>query len=269
MFDFSDAADRLALSQTALIGSLALACVWETIAPARPSSRQALWRWFNNLLLAVLNHAVLLLAIPVAYASLVSALDWQHVGLLQRANVHPAVAVIVLMLAIEAVGYFMHRIYHEVPLLWRLHAVHHSDTELDFSTAYRHHVLEVLLTALATLPVLMVLGPDVSVLVAYQLLSALVVALSHANISFGPVLNRVLAWVIVTPDFHRVHHSSDVRFTNSHYCTVTPIFDHLLGTAHAPQEVPQPEAEMGLEYFREPRYLRLDRLLLLPFTWKA
>ena len=251
--------------QAALLGSLVLACLWETMAPARQPSPHALWRWLNNFALAILNHTVMLLALPVIYATLVQAMGWQQQGLLQRWDIHPAAAFCILFLALEAVNYLMHRLNHAVPLLWRLHAVHHSDTELDFSTAHRHHTGEALLGSLVNLPVLLLLGPDIRLLLAYQVLAVLVVALAHANISFGARANWLLRWVIVTPDFHRVHHSSDVRFTNSHFGTVSPLFDLLLGTAHTPQQVPALDAELGLEYFREPRSQRLDQLLLLPW----
>jgi sterol desaturase/sphingolipid hydroxylase (fatty acid hydroxylase superfamily) len=268
MPDFSTAADRLTFYQTALLGSLVLACLWETVVPARVSSPHALWRWLNNLALALLNHTVLLLAIPVVYVTLVQALGWQQQGLLQRWDFHPVVAFGVLFLALEAMNYLMHRLYHAVPLLWRLHAVHHSDTELDFSTAHRHHTGEALLSAVVSVPVLLLLGPDIRVLLVYQVLAVLVVALSHANIRFGTHTSQWLRWVIVTPEFHRVHHSSDVRYTDSHYGTVSPLFDLMLGTAHAPDKVPAQDAEMGLEYFREPRYMRLDRLLAMPLVWR-
>ena len=273
MFDFLNAADRAALYQAALIGSLLLACLWETIAPARAVSRQLLWRWCNNLLLAVFNHAVLLLVVPLAYAALVQwlapALGWQpQAGLLPRLHMHTAADVVVVLLAIEVVGYGMHRLYHAVQLLWRMHAVHHSDTELDFSTAHRHHILESLLTALVTLPVLLVLQPSMVVLLVSQIITVVVVALSHANVTLGERLSRWLGWLVVTPDFHRLHHSSNVRFTNSHYGTVSPVFDYLLGTAHARKDYPPPDAELGLEYFRAPTMQRLDRLLLLPLVWR-
>ena len=257
----------LALYQSALIGAMVLACLWETIAPLRTPSRHLAWRWLNNLGLAVLNYGVVLMVMPVVYATLVKTFDWQQRGLLQRWDVHPAVSFGVLFIALEALNYLMHRLYHAVPLLWRLHAVHHSDTELDFSTAHRHHTGEALLSAVVSVPVLLLLGPDIRLLLAYQVLAVLVVALSHANISFGARNSRLLRWVDVTPDFHRVHHSSDVRYTDSHYGTVSPLFDLLLGTAHAPDKVPTQDAELGLEYFREPRYARLDRLLAMPVVW--
>lgn len=226
------------------------------------------WRWLNNLALAGLNYAVALALLPVVYATLVRPLGWQQYGMLPRWNLHPVAAFGVLFFALEAINYLMHRLYHAVPLLWRLHAVHHSDTELDFSTAHRHHTGEVLLSAVVSLPVLLLLGPDIQVLLAYQVVAVLVAALSHANICFGERINHWLRWVIVTPEFHRVHHSSDVRFTDSHYGTVSPLFDLLLATAHAPNKAPAQEAELGLEYFREPRYMRLDRLLAMPLLWR-
>ena len=124
------------------------------------------------------------------------------------------------------------------------------------------------LAARQRLPVVVLLGPDIRVLLAYQVVAVLVVALSHANVSFGPRINQLLKWVVVTPDFHRVHHSAEQRYTNSHYGTVSPVFDHLLGTALPLSEAPGQQAALGLEYFREPQHVRIDRMLAVPFTWR-
>ena len=265
MPDISNVADRLALFQIALIGTLVLACLWESFAPARQPTPHAPWRWLNNFVLAVFNHGVLLMALPVAYATLAPMLGWQGGGVLQRWDVHPVLAFGVLFLGLEFIAYVSHRLFHAVPVLWRLHAVHHCDTELDFSTAYRHHTLEVLLTALVTLPFVLLLGPDIRVLVAYQVLASVVVVVSHTNVSLGAGPNKVLKWLVVTPDYHRVHHSAERRYTNSNYGTVSPVFDHVFGTATPLAQVPGQDMALGLEYFREPRFTRLDRLLVIPF----
>ena len=259
--------NSLAIYQVSLIGSVVLACLLESFTPARAPSRAPGWRWLNNLALAVLNHAVLLLVMPLLYLGVVAILGLQGTGLLRRFDVSPFFAFVIFFLCLEFVGYWIHRAFHAFAPLWRLHAVHHSDTELDFSTAHRHHTLEVILTALATLPFVLLLGPDVRVLVAYQVVSSLVVALSHANVSLGVRPNKTLKWLVVTPDFHRVHHSAEQRFTNSHYGTLSPVFDHMFGTATPLAQVPGQDMVLGLEYFREPRLGRLDRLLVSPFRW--
>lgn len=257
--------DPTALYQAAFTGGLVLACLLETFAPARKASAgPSPWRWFNNLALTAINYVLLVAVTPLVYLWLLRGVDVREIGLFHRVGLHPAAAFVVLLLAVELVGYWIHRASHRWSWLWRLHAVHHSDTELDFSTAHRHHPLEALISVAPGLAIVALLGPELEVLLAVNMTVAVLNALSHANMSWGAGMNRALNWVLVTPDFHRVHHSAEQRRTNSHYGTTLPLFDHLFGTASPLSDAPPQSAPLGLEYLREPGDSRLDRLLLQP-----
>ena len=160
----------------------------------------------------------------------------------------------------------MHRAFHKVPALWRIHQVHHADTEVDFSTTYRHHPFEVLIMQAATVPVIVVLAPPVTAVLAQELIRTVINVVAHGNIHVPERVNRVLLWFMVTPDFHRLHHSSDRRFTDSNYGATLPWFDYLFKTASHKPFAEQATMQLGLEYARAPEDSRVDRLLLMPFA---
>jgi sterol desaturase/sphingolipid hydroxylase (fatty acid hydroxylase superfamily) len=175
------------------------------------------------------------------------------------------VSVIVLDLAI----YLQHVLFHAVPALWRLHRMHHADLEFDVTTGLRFHPIEILLSMMIKLAVVAALGtPAVAVLIFEVLLNATSM-FSHSNVRIPLGLDRVLRWFVVTPDMHRVHHSILSRETNSNFGFNVPWWDRLFGTYR-----PQPAAghetmTIGIEQFRDPRELGLDRMLLQPFRGDA
>ena len=251
-----------------LVASLALVLALESIKPLRPVAPNAFWRWLNNLLLAALSMAVALLT-PVLFWALAGLLSVQRgadVGLLHALDAPVWLAWVITFVVLDALSYAIHRLSHAVPWLWRLHAVHHSDTEMDATTTHRHHPLESAVATLITLPVLLLLGAPPMAVLASALVTLAVTTFAHANLSLGERPTRWLGWLLVTPDFHRNHHRSVQRWTDSNYGMVLPWFDRLLGTATAiePGER-QRDMSLGLEHFRAPNDQRLDRLLAIPF----
>lgn len=172
-------------------------------------------------------------------------------------------------LVMEGMAYALHRASHVVPWLWRLHAVHHSDVELDATTTHRHHPLENLIGALLTLPVLIALAPPPLAVLAYSLLALAVATLSHGNLRLPAWLDRGLRWLLVTPAYHRVHHSAHRPQTDSNYATLLPLFDHLFRSA-SPVPVDGGRAlTMGLERGRDAHSQSLAALLRAPFSASA
>ena len=167
---------------------------------------------------------------------------------------------------IDGLAYALHRLSHAVPWLWRLHAVHHSDVELDATTTHRHHPAESLVLALFSLPVLIALAPPVWAVLAYSVTALAVGTLSHGNLRLATGLERALRWAVVTQAYHRVHHSAHQPQTDSNYATVLPLFDHLLGSASAVPDDGGRLLTMGLERGREDTRQSLGALLRAPFV---
>lgn len=254
---------------SALIGALLIGVIWEALAPRRPETQGLLFRWTNNLTLTVLNHVV----VYWMGAALTILTAWwaesRELGLLQHLEIGLAGAFVVTLLVMELLAYVLHQVAHRVPLLWRLHAMHHSDAEVDFTTTYRHHPLENVVMLTLGAPLILLLGAPGAAMVLYQALRVSVNVLSHSNIRVPEGIERWLRYLIVTPDFHHLHHSSDRRFTDSNYSAAVPWFDYLFGTA---TRKPYPEystMELGLERFRAPLDSRVDQVLLMPFRgWR-
>ena len=171
------------------------------------------------------------------------------------------VGVVLLDLAI----YLQHVLFHAVPALWRLHRMHHADLEFDVTTGVRFHPIEILLSMGIKLGVVAALGaPAVAVLVFEVLLNATSM-FNHGNVRMPARLDRVLRWIVVTPDMHRVHHSIAARETNSNFGFNLPWWDRLFGTYRAQPAAGHEAMTIGIEQFRDPREQRLDRMLTQPF----
>lgn len=248
-----------------LIGTLCAALIWEMFWPRRPEAPELGKRWANNFGIAVVDQ----LAVQVTYAAGLVGLAWfvenAGYGLLNDTTLPWLVVFLIAVFVLDFIGYLLHIAMHKVPWLWRCHRIHHSDTSLDFSSSYRHHPIEVMLTSLAAVPVLALLGPPASAMAVYQAIRVVLVIWGHANIYIPEPVDRFLRLFLITPDFHRLHHCSEQRFTDSNYGAISPWFDYLFKTASFRPFDEQRTMEMGLESFREPADSRVDRLLLMPF----
>ena len=268
MFDSLNQAPEQALL-AGLIGGLVILMALEMLAPRRPEPPGLAYRWTQNLSLSALNYLLVRWAGLGLALGLAAWADGTGLGLLKRWGVGPWVSFAVLLLATELTGYLLHRAYHRLPLLWRIHAVHHCDTVVDVTTAQRHHPIEALLWVPVDAGLVLLLGPSLEVLLLHALLRQGVSQFSHANLYLPPALETALRRLLVTPDFHRLHHCSERRFTDSNYSTLVPWFDYLFGTVSRRPFSEQAQMELGLAYRRRLTDSRLDRLLTQPFRRRA
>jgi sterol desaturase/sphingolipid hydroxylase (fatty acid hydroxylase superfamily) len=174
-------------------------------------------------------------------------------------------SVILLDLAI----YFQHVLFHAVPLLWRLHRMHHADLDVDVSTGLRFHPFEILLSMVIKFAVVVALGAPATAVLLFEILLNATSMFNHSNIRFPVGFDRLLRWFVVTPDMHRVHHSIVSRETNSNFGFNLPWWDRLFGTYRAQPAAGHEAMTLGIEQFRDPRELGLDRMLLQPFRGDA
>lgn len=239
--------------------------VWESVAARRERTVARLRRWPANLGVALLSSLLTRAVAPagaVGFALFTEARGW---GLLQLvawpAWLEGAVAVAALDFAI----YAQHCAFHLVPVLWRLHRMHHADVEVDVTTGARFHPVEILLSLGFKCLVIAALGtPAVSVLIFEVLLNATSM-FNHSNVRVPEAVERVLRRFIVTPDLHRVHHSVLRRETDSNFGFNLPWWDRLFRTYRAQPEAGHEAMKLGLEEFRDPAELRLGRMLTQPF----
>ena len=255
-------ANQVVMLVVAPLGGMLFFLMLETLWPRRPGDGASVARLSNNLLLACINLvAVVMLSQAIAMSGWLQ--PFAVFGGLTKLG--PVVSFCVLFVILEAFIYVLHRLYHRVPLLWRLHAVHHCDTELDATTSHRHHMLEVLINTSLMAPILVALAPDPAVFLLVALTRLGAGIFSHSNLRLPRAIDRCARWVLVTPDFHRLHHRSQRAFTDSNYGATLSVFDHLLGTATDSPYDQHEHFELGLDYLREPGDSRPARLLALPF----
>lgn len=246
------------------LGVLVLMALWERLTPRRPQSIKRLLRWPNNLGLAVLNTFVVRLLFPLAgvgMALLAQAKGW---GLF---NIVPAPAWFAIpagLLLLDLTIYGQHVAFHAVPVLWRLHRVHHADLEFDVTTGLRFHPGEIVVSMLVKLLAIVVLGALPIVVLAFEVVLNATSIFNHGNVRLPPRLDRVLRLLVVTPDMHRVHHSIDRRETDSNFGFNVPWWDRLFGTYRAQPALGHDRMTLGIDLFREERELWLDRMLLQP-----
>lgn len=250
----------------AAIFSMAAVLFLESLFPLH-KGKAPLRRWLHNLILSAIALATSL-ATPLLLWSMVYALGGQApngVGLMDRLGLPVWLQWGVTFLVMDGVAYALHRLSHRVPFLWRLHAVHHTDLELDATTTHRHHPLENLLTVAVNLPVLLYLGPPVWPVLAYSLVSLGVSTFSHGNLKLPVSVDRWLSRVLVTPAFHRLHHSAEQFQTDSNYATVFSFWDHAFKSAGQVPDDGGAQLTLGLENWREARHQTVLAMLLAPF----
>lgn len=237
--------------------------VVELVVPRRTGDIRRRRRWATNLSLTVLNIVILSL-LPVTFFAAAVWANGRGFGLLNLVILPVSASVLCTLLGRAFLSFFTHWMLHRVPILWRLHRVHHLDTEMDISTTVRFHPVEFAVNLIVGVPLVVFFGMSPWVLLLYEVLDACVTLFSHANFSLPPAVERVLRYVIVTPDLHRVHHSSRQPETDSNFGAVFPIWDILLGTFRTDTRLPQEVMELGLEEVRDRRADNLLWLLASP-----
>lgn len=243
--------------------------LWEMFAPRRKVAKGLAWRWGNNFSLGLVSWYLTAVANTLLVLWVADWTDERELGVLAPLGLGATAEFLILLASTQLLGYWVHVAFHRVSWLWPLHAVHHSDTEVDVSTGYRHHPLEPLLTLPISAPLVFLLGVSLEAAVIYRLFAVVATVFSHSNVRIPEGLERYLRLIVLTPDFHRVHHSSDPPYTNSNYGSLVPWFDYVFGSARHWTFSEHETRELGLEYLREPRDSRFDHLLTQPLSVPA
>jgi sterol desaturase/sphingolipid hydroxylase (fatty acid hydroxylase superfamily) len=261
--------NELIIRLVSFLGIFGLFAVWEAMAPRRRRQLARWLRWPNNLGIVALNTALVRLSFPISAVALAFVSEQRSWGLLNNVAL-PGWAVIALaVLALDLAIYLQHVLFHAVPALWRLHRMHHADLDVDVTTGARFHPIEILASMVVKLAVVAALGAPAEAVLAFEILLNATSMFNHGNIRVPAACDRVLRWLVVTPDMHRVHHSIVPQETNSNFGFNMPWWDRLFGT-YRPQPAAGHEAmTIGIGQFRAPREQWLDRMLSQPFREDA
>ena len=239
--------------------------LWEIVAPRRHQEIGRSRRWPGNLGIVVLDTLLVRLVFPTAAVGIALLAESKGWGFIHQVAAPAWVAIPASVILLDLAIYLQHVLFHAVPALWRLHRMHHADLEFDVTTGVRFHPLEILLSMVIKLGVITALGaPALAVLVFEVLLNATSM-FNHGNVRLHRRLEPALRWIVVTPEMHRVHHSIAPRETNSNFGFNLPWWDRLFGTYRAEPAAGHEDMVIGIQQFRDPGELRLDRMILQPF----
>jgi sterol desaturase/sphingolipid hydroxylase (fatty acid hydroxylase superfamily) len=247
-------------------GIFVLVAVLEILRPRRALTNSKTSRWVANLIMVALNPLSVRLVfpvLPIGMALLAEERDW---GLLNNFVLPYSLNVAIALILLDLSIYLQHVLHHAIPILWRLHMVHHADLDFDVTTGMRFHPIEIVLSMTIKLIAVAALGPPALAVFIFEVTLNATSMFNHSNIRMPEKLDRVLRLFIVTPDMHRVHHSVIIRETNSNYGFNLPWWDRLLGTYKEQPERGHDGMMIGLSQFRDPKKQTLPRLLILPFV---
>lgn len=269
MIDDANTADPSALRLLIFLGVLGLMLLWEWRSPFRAFPERKHTRLIRHLSLMALNFLVLrLLSGSGAYAVAVWA-EQRGWGLFRLGTIPGWFGFPAGILLLDFAVYVQHLVFHKVPWLWRLHKVHHSDLGFDTTTAIRFHPLEIALSMFYKMLLVLGFGLSAETVVAFEILLNGCAQFNHGNVRLSPRFEALLRRLVITPDLHRIHHSSDPRETDRNFGFSVPWWDRWCGTYRADPRLGHAAMEIGLAEERSASRLGFLSLLLLPFRPKT
>jgi sterol desaturase/sphingolipid hydroxylase (fatty acid hydroxylase superfamily) len=252
------------------LGLFTLLALAEVLLPRRTRYIKRTSRWFTNISLIIIDSftirlmAFILPVLAVTAAADADAHGWGLLGLVSWPN---WVEIIIAMMVLDFVIWAQHLITHKIPLLWRLHQVHHADRDMDVTTAIRFHPIEIALSMILKIGMVYALGPTAFAVILFEILLNGSAMFNHANIRLPKKLDQIVRLVLVTPDMHRVHHSDIRAEHDSNYGFSLSIWDRMFGTYVAQPMKGHDDMTIGLRW-QDERPLKLVWNLLLPFRNK-
>ena len=252
------------MSNDLIVGAIALVVIYvlEGVVPYFPGRTGRMKHAASNVLLAgingIINFAFGFLIVPI--------MVWtgkHSIGLLNSMGADPLSRIIIGFILFDMWMYAWHRINHERLFFWRFHKAHHTDTQMDATTALRFHPIEIVLSNMLNMLVFVILGLGIKELLAYKIVLLPVILFHHSNVHLPEKYDRLVRAVIVTPNMHRVHHSWYRKETDSNYSSVFSFWDRIFKSFRLKQDLH--EITFGLEKYREPQWQTLKWMLLTPF----
>jgi sterol desaturase/sphingolipid hydroxylase (fatty acid hydroxylase superfamily) len=249
----------------AFSGVFAAMAVWELWLPRRQPTIGRGRRWPANLGVVALDTLIVRILFPAAAVGVALACEARGWGLLNWLGAPLLISVPVSVLLLDLAIYAQHAMFHHVPALWRLHRMHHADLDIDVTTGVRFHPVEIALSILIKFAVVAALGAPAVAVLAFEVLLNATSMFNHSNVRMPPAVDGIVRRLVVTPDMHRVHHSIIRAETDSNFGFNFPWWDRLFGTYRPEPREGHLGMTIGIEAFRDPAELRLDRMLTQPF----
>lgn len=248
------------------ISVLVVMMIWEACLPNRISPVAKSKRWFSNFFLVFCGALVGRLIVPAGLAVVAVFAAKQQFGLLNLLDLSPWVSIAAAVVLLDCMIYWQHRGFHWIPILWRLHRVHHADPHLDASTGLRFHPLEIALSLLIKALGILLLGVPVEAILLFEVILNASSVFNHSNIKLPNWLEWPLRKLIVTQAMHRIHHSQEVKETNSNFGFSLSVWDRLFGSYCHQAKAGDDGLILGLkEYTTETSNTGIGTVLMMPF----
>jgi sterol desaturase/sphingolipid hydroxylase (fatty acid hydroxylase superfamily) len=257
-----------AMVRSACFGFMLLAMMlWETLRPKRERKHSRWLRWSQNISLVFVNSFLIRLILPLATIGVAQYAQDNQIGLFHQLGVAPVITFVLTLVIFDLAIYWQHRLFHKVPFLWALHKVHHVDQDIDVTTGSRFHTLEILLSLLIKFALVLLLGPSVFAVMIFEIVLNATAMFNHANLALPKKWDTIMRWVLVTPDMHRVHHSTIMDESNRNFGFNLSCWDRLFSSY---QDQPA-KGHLGMSigvagYNRVTQNQYLPGMLWLPFV---
>ncbi|MEM7469502.1 MAG: sterol desaturase family protein [Pseudomonadota bacterium] len=259
--NFEESAIRLLI----FLGLLALIALLEAIFPRRRTSSDRLSRWPHNISISFVSQLLVRFLIPVTAVAFAATAQNEAWGILNKVDLSVGLELILALLLLDLTIYWQHRVFHLIQPLWRLHRMHHADLFFDVTTGIRFHPLSIVLSILIKIFTVFLTGPSAFAVLVFEILLNATSLFNHSNLRIPENIDKFLRLFIVTPDMHRVHHSTDGAEMNHNFGFNFPWWDRLFSSYLAAPKLGHQNMQIGLPIFRSRNEKLIWRMLTQPF----
>lgn len=245
-------------------GGFVLFLLFEMARPYRQPSVSKMQRLVTNVSLTVFNSAILSLIFASAAINTALYVSHNRLGLLNMISLPSWTRILITILFMDFMLYVWHLLNHEMPLLWRFHRVHHSDLNMDVSTATRFHIGELLISAVIKLGLIYFIGADLVSVIIFESLLVFTAQFQHSSLRVPGWFEDIFWLLFVPPSMHRIHHSVVIRERDTNYGTILSVWDRICGTLL--KDIDQDRIVIGTGFYRDPDKLKIRDLMAMPFT---
>jgi len=245
-------------------GALLIFLILEVIIPYRQSSVSKAKRWANNLFITIFNSFILNLLFAALIVNTAMYVTTHQLGILNLIDLPQWIKILVTVVFMDFMLYVWHLLNHEMPFLWRFHRVHHSDLNMDVSTATRFHIGELAISAMIKISLVFFLGASTLGVLIFESTLVLCAQFHHSSIKIPGWFEKVFWILFVPPSMHRIHHSVVIKERDTNYGTIFSLWDRFLGTLL--RNIDQDRIRIGMGAYSKPHKLNFHQLLAMPFT---
>ncbi|MDY6838988.1 MAG: sterol desaturase family protein [Thermodesulfobacteriota bacterium] len=245
-------------------GGLLFFLILELFVPYRKSTVSKAKRWVHNVELTIFNTVFLQLLFAGAIVSTAAYVANREVGVLNMVSLPAWANVLVTVVFMDFMLYVWHLLNHEVPFLWRFHRVHHSDLNMDVSTATRFHIGELAISTVIKISLVFFTGAPLLGVLVFECALVLCAQFHHSSLAVPGWFEKIFWVFFVPPSMHRIHHSVVIKERNTNYGTIFSTWDRAMGTLL--MDVDQTRIRIGVGAYQKPGRLDFRRLLVMPFT---